>query len=362
MSKLLWLPAREKKYKVSLHQLASFARQFVTMLNGGVPIQRALEFYADGDPSDLGDIINQVCTNVSSGMSLSASFAKFPRVFSPVFLGLVQSGEKTGELTRMLARLASLLEQEDRLLSKIRSAVTYPLFLALVSFTVGCIFMYVIIPALEPLLVGLGVQPPWPTQILIMLGRIIRHPATLIGVPTLLVLIWNLGPTLLERGRQHPVWGERIDWITMNIPILSDLYQRITLARVLYAIATTLDAGLNILTALDLGASVTDNRYFQRALKRSRVALVDGESLEDALMASHIFPTGMVQMLVIGEETASLSLVMGNISSMYADDASYRMETAVQLMEPIMLFFMGAVSAFLVLAAILPLVKMIDSL
>ncbi|MFN8609014.1 MAG: type II secretion system F family protein [Vulcanimicrobiota bacterium] len=354
--------AREKKYKVSLHQLACFARQFVTMLNGGVSIVRALEFYSDGDPSDLGEVISEVCTSVNSGMTLHASFSKYPRVFTPVFLGLVQSGERSGELTKMLSRLATLLEQEDHLLSRIRSAVTYPLFLALVSFTVGCIFMYVIIPAIEPLLLGLGVQPPWPTQVLILLGKIIRHPATLIGVPSLLVLAWVLGPTILEKGRKDPVWGERIDWIPMNLPIVADLYQRITLARVLFAMATTLDAGLNILTALDLGATVTDNRYFQRALKKSRLALMDGETLEEGLLAAGVFPRGMVQMLSIGEETASLGVVMANVSSMYGEEATYRMETAVQLMEPIMLFTMGIVSAFLVLAAILPLVKMIDSL
>ncbi|MBS2036545.1 type II secretion system F family protein [bacterium] len=356
------MPAREKKYKVSLHHLASFARQFVTMLNGGVPILRALEFYSEGDPSDLGEIISQVCNNVNSGMSLHASFSKYPKVFTPVFLGLVKSGEKTGELTKMLSRLATLLEQEDHLMSRIRSAVTYPFFLALVSFTVGCIFMYVIIPAIEPLLTGLGVEPPWPTKVLILLGKIIRHPATLIGVPSLLVLTWFLGPTVLENARKHPVWGERLDWLPMNIPIVSDLYQRITLARILYSMATTLDSGLNILNALDLGASVTDNRYFQRALQKSRMALTDGENLEEALLAAQVFPAAMVQMLTIGEETASLSTVMGNVSNMYAEDATYRMDTAVQLMEPIMLFTMGIVSAFLVLAAILPLVKMIDSL
>lgn len=332
------------------------------MLDAGVPIQRALEFYSEGDPSDLGEVIDQVCTSVSTGMSLSASMLKFPNVFSPVFLGLVQSGEKTGELSKMMGRLANLLEQDDRLMSKLRSAVTYPAFLALVSFTVGCVFMYVIIPALEPLLLGLGVRPPWPTQVLIWLGQIIRHPLTLIGVPGLAILTWFLGPPLLAKGRQHPVWGERIDWVPLHIPIVADLYQRITLARVLFALSTTLESGLTITTALTLAASVTDNRFYQRALSRTRQALSEGEDLESALNHGAIFPAAMVQMLVVGEETASLGTMMSRISVMYADDAAHKMDLAVQLMEPIMLFVMGTVSAFLVLAAILPLVKMIDSL
>jgi len=354
--------AKKKKYKVSLHQLSSFTRQFVTMLDAGVPIQRALEFYSQGDPTSLGEIIDDVCTSVSSGMSLSSSFAKYPKVFSPVFLGLTQSGEKTGELSRMLGRLANLLEQEDRLLSKIKSAITYPFFLALVSFSVGCIFMYVIIPALEPMLTGLGVQPPLPTQILMTIGRVVRNPLFLVGVPASLVLAWLFGPAILDRLRQHPVAGEYLDWIPMHMPILGELYQRITLARVLFTISTTIESGLTLTLAVDLGRAVTDNRFFQRALEKTRKHLNEGESLGESLTASGVFPPGLVQMLSIGEETASLGTVMNSTANMYAEDAAYRMETAVQLMEPLMLFTMGIIAGFLVLAAILPLVKMIDSL
>lgn len=332
------------------------------MIDAGVPIQRALEFYAQGDPTDLGEVIDEVCTSVSSGMSLSGCMSKYPKVFTPVFLGLVQSGEKTGELSKMMSRLANLLEQEDRLMSKMRSAITYPIFLALVAFSVGCIFMYVIIPALEPMLTGLGVQPPLPTQILMTIGRFIRHPATLVGVPFGLLLLIFLGPPLLERMRKHEVWGERLDWIPMNLPIIGELYQRITLARVLFTISTTIESGLTLLTALSLGKAVTSNRFFQRALDVTHKHLSDGESFGEALAASEVFPDVLVQMLAIGEETASLGPVMATTANMYGEDAAHRMETAVQLMEPIMLFTMGIVSAFLVLAAILPLVKMIDSL
>lgn len=332
------------------------------MLDAGVPIQRALEFYSEGDPTDLGEVIDQVCTQVSSGMSLSACMSKFPKVFSPVFLGLVQSGEKTGELSTMMGRLANLLEQEDRLMSKIRSAITYPIFLALVSFTVGCIFMYVIIPALEPMLSGLGVQPPLPTQILMTIGHVIRHPVTLVGVPFSLLLLWILGPPLIERLRQHEVWGERLDWLPMHLPILGELYQRITLARVLFTISTTIESGLTLLMAINLGRAVTTNRFFRRALDITHQRLSDGETFGEALAASGIFPDVLVQMLSVGDETASLGQVMASTANMYGDDAAYRLETAVQLMEPIMLFAMGVVSGFLVLAAILPLVKMIDSL
>lgn len=353
---------KKKKYKVALHQLSLFTRQFVTMLDAGVPIQRALEFYAEGDPSDLGDIIDEVCSEVGTGMSLSACFRKFPNIFSPVFIGLVQAGEKTGELSTMLHSLAELLEQENKLLSRLRSAITYPIFLALVSFGVGCVFMYVIIPALEPMLAGLGVAPPLPTRILMFIGHFIRHPLVLTGAPTLAVLTWLLGPKLLARMRENPKMGERLDWLPLNIPIFGDLYRRITLARVLFTVATTIDSGMTLTTAIDMGRSVTSNVFFQRALAEARQEMAEGEPLAEALGRTGMFPDALVQMIAIGEETASLGQVLGRVSVMYGDDAGNRMEMAVQLLEPFMLFGMGVVSAFLVLAAILPLVNMIDAL
>lgn len=356
------IDVRRKKHKVSLQQLALFARQFVTMLDAGVPIHRALEFYADGDQSDLGEIVDEVSREVATGMSLSACCRKYPKTFSLVFCGLIQAGEKTGELSPMLHSLSELLEQEAKLVNRLRSAITYPIFLGLVSFIVGCIFMYVIIPALEPMLVGLGVEPPLPTKILMFIGRFIRNPVVIIGFPSLLALLWLFGPTLLDRARQNPKMGERLDWLPLHVPLFGDLYQRITLARVLFTIATTIESGLTLTTAIDMGRSVTSNIFFQRALDSARHDLTDGEPLAEALSRSGMFPDAMVQMISIGEETASLGPVMNRVSIMFADDASNRMETAVQLMEPFMLFGMGMVSAFLVLAAILPLVNMIDAL
>jgi len=222
--------------------------------------------------------------------------------------------------------------------------------------------MYVIIPALEPMLSGLGVQPPLPTQILMTIGRVVRNPLTLVGVPTSLMLLWFFGPPILERLRRHPVAGEWLDWLPMHVPIFGELYQRITLARVLFTVSTTIESGLTLTTAVDLGRAVTNNRFFQRALEKTRKHLNEGETLGESLAASGVFPPVLVQMLSIGEETASLGPVMASTANMYAEDASHRMETAVQLMEPLMLFTLGIVSGFLVLAAILPLVKMIDSL
>lgn len=353
---------KKKKYKVDLHQLSCFVRQFVTMLDSGVPIQRALEFYAEGDTTDLGDIIEDISFEIGSGMQLSHSFRKYPSVFSQVFCGLIQAGEKTGELSPMLHSLAELLEQESKLLSRVKSAITYPIFLGLVSFAVGCVFMYVIIPALEPMLAGLGVAPPLPTRILMLMGKVIRNPLVIVGCPLMAALIWFMGPTALERLRQIPPWGERLDWLPLNIPIIGDLYRRITLARVLFTTATTIESGLTLTTAIDMGRSVTSNVFFQRALKGVREDIEDGEALAEALSHSNMFPDSVVQMISIGEETASLGNVMGKIAKFYGDEAGNRMELAVQLMEPIMLFCMGMVSAFLVLAAILPLVNMIDAL
>jgi type IV pilus assembly protein PilC len=352
----------KKKYRVSLHDQAYFARQLVTMFDAGVPIHRALEFYSNGIDNDLGTIVEEVATSVESGVSLSHSFRKYPEVFSPVFVGLIEAGERTGEISPMLQRLATLLEQEANLLTRLRTALTYPVFLAIVSFIVGCIFMYVIIPTLEPMLAGMGVDPPLPTQMLMFLGRFIRHPVTLVGVPSLLLFSWFFGPTVLARLRQQPGWPERLDWIPLHLPVFGKLYRKIVVARILFTMATTIDSGLTVLTSITMGRAVTSNVHFRAGLERARKELQDGETFCTALTRAGIFPEAQVQMIAVGEETASLGEVMRKISEMGGEEAANQVEVSVQLLEPVMLFVLGIVSGFLVLAAILPLVRMIDSL
>lgn len=339
-----------------------FARQLLTMFDSGVAIHQALDFYAAGNPSDLGTISGELVGKISSGSSLSFALSGYPRVFSPVFIGLIQAGERTGDLSVMLAKLAELLEAENRLLTKLRAAITYPIFLMSVSVVVACIFMYGILPALQPMLVGMGVEPPLPTRMLMTLAVVIRHPLVIYGVPLLAGLLWWKGDTMLSQARAHPRVSRILDLLPLRVPVVGDLYQRILLSRVLYAMAMSIEAGLSINQALHLGRSITDNSYFQDALERTAESLREGKTISESLSLAEVFPAGMVQMIAVGEETSSLGTVMGNVAKMYGEDASYKLETSVQLLEPIMMGGMGVVSGFLVIAAILPLVKMIDSM
>ncbi len=355
--------AKKQKFKVSLVELSSFARQFVTMFDSGVPIHQALEFYADGDPNDLGEVIREVGKKVATGTSMSHAMSQFPKIFSPVFIGLVAAGERTGELSTMLHNLTNLLEEEARISNKVKSALTYPFFLMLVSFSVACVFMYVIMPALEPMLQGMGVTPPWPTQVLIFFGQFLRHPLTITGAPTLVFLLWWKGGDLMDLARAHPVMGEKLDWLPIQIPVVGNVYRRITLARVLFTMSTTIEAGISLTSALQMAYSVTSNRFFQRAIDKTRAGIADGETLAESMSkADGMFPDGLVQMISVGEETACLSSVLTKTAEMYSEDCQNRIDTAVQLLEPIMLFGMGMVSGFLVMAAMLPIVKMIESL
>jgi type II secretory pathway component PulF len=354
--------ARRKRLRVSLHQQALFTRQFLTMFDAGVTIPDALEFYSQGDDDDMGYIANDCAQKIRTGMYFSKALSHYPQVFSKVFLGLVQAGENTGELSPMLERISALLERENRLQHKIKSSLSYPFFLLLMCLTVACIFIFFIMPSMEPMLKGLGVAPPWPTRVLMSFGALLRSPYFLIGTPLALLCCYFLLPKVLEKAREHPKLGPLLDALPLVIPVFGEVYVKVSLARVLFTIATTVDCGLTLTSSIDLARQVTGNRRLEQALLDARKHIVDGHTLAESLDMTGVFPDGLIQMVAIGEETASLSAVIRNAAGIYEENATNSLETAVALLEPFMLFGMGLVSGFLVLASILPLVKMLDSL
>lgn len=332
------------------------------MFDAGVGIPDALEFYALGDEDDMGFIANDCAQKVRTGMYLSKALSHYPQVFSKVFLGLVQAGENTGELSPMLERVSALLERENRLQHKIKSALTYPFFLMLMCLTVACIFIFFIMPAMEPMLKGLGVAPPWPTRVLMTFGALLRSPYFLVGAPLLVLLSYFALPKILDKAREHPKLGPLLDALPLVVPIFGDVYVKVSLARVLFTIATTVDCGLTLTSSIDLARQVTGNRRLEQALLAARKHITDGHTLAESLDMTGVFPEGLIQMVAVGEETASLSSVIRNAAAIYEENATGSLENAVSLLEPFMLFGMGLVSGFLVLASILPLVKMLDSL
>ncbi|MBI3926902.1 MAG: type II secretion system F family protein [Armatimonadetes bacterium] len=345
--------------RVSPHQLSIFTHQVVAMLDSGMQLANALHAYGQGDPTSLGAVSLAMSRDLASGRSLVAAMSRYPRVFSPVYLGLVRAGETTGQLPILLRKLSELLERQARFQSHLGTALTYPVFLVAVGIFCGGLFLLFILPALEPLFQSLAVELPLPTRILMLLGRVVRHPVTWIGLPLAIGSLWLLGPGLL---RAHPEWSERLERLPLELPKLGPVIQKLMGARLLFTLAILLEAGITLNRALEVCVGVTGNPTMARKVRGVRVSLQDGDTLVRALEANGLFSRGVRNVIAVGEEVSSLTALMRFCARVYEEDANYSLTSFLALLEPVLLAVLGIGSGFLVLAAVLPIAGIIEAL
>ena len=348
--------------QVSTQELCIFTRQFECMLAAGVPLLRALEYYADSDPTTMGKVIDGVAETVRGGATLSKGMSRYPKVFSPLFVGLVRSGEGTGALQGMLEKMVEVLERQGNLIGKFKAAITYPIVVMIVAFLVFLGFIYVILPALAPMLTSVHVVAPWPTRVLIGLGIVLRTPAIMALVVVLCINVWAFGPKLLQHLRKDEARRIMIDRMPLEIPAFGPLLRRILVSRILFALSTTVDSGLSLTHSLHLAQGITGNAYIADQLQKVHKCIADGSSLAEGLGETTLFLNGVVQMVAVGEETSSLSTSLMYVAKLYDELAEESINSGAALIEPVLMVSMGLVAGFLILATILPLVKMLQSL
>lgn len=348
--------------KVSSLSVCLFTRQFVCMMDAGLPLLRALDFYAEADPSRMGQIVSAVADHVRSGGSLSKGLSLYPNAFSRLYVGLVRSGEGTGELDKMLNKMANVLERQTELQKKMKAALTYPICLISVAFLVFLAFIFCILPALEPMLVSVNVAAPWPTQVLVQLGWILRNPILMGATGILLFSAYFAGPSLWKKFREDKKRCVIVDRIPLEIPGLGVLLRRILLSRVLFALSTTVDSGLSITNSLHLSRQVASNAYIDAELLKVHDGIGDGLSLSTAMEQTTLFFPGAIQMVHVGEETSSLSSSLHFVAQLYEEIAESAIEGFAALVEPLLMAGMGFVAGFLILGTILPIVRMLQAL
>lgn len=355
-------PPKQWKPRPKLRDVAMFARQFSTMYDAGVNIVDALYFYAKGEPGVLSRVARQCGDRVSSGWKLSAALSEFPTAFNPIFVGLVNAGEQSGELGPLMHKLSDLLERQDSFQRRTSSALTYPIFLMGVCAAVSLLFMFFILPALEPMLASVGVQPPWPTRLLLLCADLLRNRIFLVSAVLSLVALVAAWPFWLQYLAANLWLRRRLAATWLSLYVVGRVTRMIILARVLFTLATCLDTGMSVTNSLDLTEKVANNPHAAEQIGKVIKELEQGESLSECFSRAPFFPRGLCQMLKVGEETSSLSVVVRYCASLYEEVADSAVQTAVALFEPLLMAVMGIVAGFLVIATILPIVRMIQNL
>ena len=327
-----------------------FTRQLSDLLEAGLTLMRALNVIQDQTENPrLQEILGDLVSHVRDGKSFSDALALYPKVFPPIYVSMVRSGEVGGILGGVLARLADFSEKEEELQGKVRAAMAYPALICLVGMGTVAVLLIFVVPKLVLLFQDVGQVLPLPTQILIAVSR---------GVAKywwVALLIAALGGFLGRRQRLPQGARLAIDRIKLRLPVWGSLIKKVEIARFARSLATLLSHGVPILQAMQSVYQATGNEMLKGELQKIGDQLRRGTTLSQGMRLSRIFPNLVINMVSVGEEAGSLDLSLIKIADTYERTADRAMKMMTALVEPVMILVMGSVVGFIVVSMLLPI-------
>ena len=344
------------KGKVKGKDLAIFSRQFATMLSSGLPILRCLSILSEQTESRrLGEILVELRDEVEKGDSLSDSLAKHQE-FPPIMVSMVRAGEVGGFLDTTMLQIADSLEADVRLRGKIKSALTYPIAVAVIAVLIVTGMLIFVVPVFAGLFASFGGELPLPTQILVSLSELVKNP--MFFIPFLAVLI---GSTLWYRKNKYSARvREVVDPLKFRIPVFGQLFQKVALARFTRNFSTLMHAGVPILTTLDIVGETAGNIVITRGIRDVKESVRQGTGIAPPLTEHPVFPEMVVQMIAVGEDTGALDAMLRKIADFYDTEVEATTEQLMSLIEPFMIVTLGVVVGGMVIAMYMPLFKIFE--
>ena len=339
---------------ISDKDIAFFTRQLATMLRAGVPLLQSFDIIARGsNNARFSRLMLDIKNKVETGSSLSQAFREHPNHFDPLYCNLVQAGETAGMLDGILDRLATYQEKILAIKSKIKSALFYPISVIVVAIVVVWVIMVFVIPAFKQVFTSFGANLPWLTQVVIDISDFFVKWWWAIFI----VLIGAfVGIKLaIKRSEALRYWIHRM---MLKLPIVGAILEKATIARWTRTLQTMFAAGVPLVESLDAVGGASGNMVYIAATKRIQTDVSTGTSLTNAMGATNLFPSMVLQMTQIGEESGSLDNMLGKIADFYEREVDDAVAALSSLLEPVIIVFLGVVVGGLVVAMYLPIFKL----
>ncbi len=336
--------------RIRRRDITLFTRQLADLLESGLPLMRTLDVLREQmENPRLQEVLADLASQVRDGRSLSDALAIYPRVFSPLYVSMVRSGEVGGMLGGVLARLADFAEKEEELHVKMRSALAYPILILLVGMGTIAVLLIFVVPKLVLLFQEVGQILPLPTRVLIGLSQ------WFVSYWWLVVSIAGLGVFLVRRGGLSQGARLAIDRIKLRLPVCGSLIKKVEIARFARSLATLLSHGVPILQGMQVVVQATGNELLRGELQQIGEQLKGGDSLSQGMRRGRIFPALVTHMVAVGEEAGSLDRSLFKIADTYEREADRAMKLMTSLVEPVMILIMGSLVGFIVIAMLLPI-------
>lgn len=341
--------------RVSVKEIGVFTRQFATMINAGLPMVQCLDILSQQTEKEFfRTSISKLMADVEGGSTLAESMARHPKVFSTLYINMVEAGEAGGILDVILVRLATFLEKLDQLQRKVKGALTYPSVVAFVAIMATCFMLIFIIPTFAKMFTDFGGQLPTPTRIVMGLSDFLRGYwwAIIAGVVGIVIGLQRYYKT--EGGRLV------IDRLLLKIPILGDVIRKGAVARFTRTLGTLISSGVPILSGLEITARTAGNRVVENAVVATRESISQGNTIAEPLRASGVFPPMVTSMIAVGEQTGALDEMLEKIATFYDSEVDTAVDALTAIIEPVMIVVMGTVVGGMLIAMYLPMFKLVS--
>ena len=343
---------------VSLTEKLFFTRNLQVMIAAGFPLPRAMTTLASQTKSKkFKTSLLDIGEEITKGKTFSDSLAKYPNIFSELFLGMVKVGEESGTLEDVLKTLSRQMERENDLKSKITGAMIYPAVIISAMIGIGIMMLIMVVPKLAETFKELDVELPITTKIVIGLATFLTQKwyFVIIILFVLVFLFWQAIKT--KSGKKI------IDTLTLKIPIISPIIRKTNSAYTARTLSSLISAGIPIVMALEITAGSLGNIFYKSALTEAAEKVRKGEKLSEALKPyENIYPSTVIQMIAVGEETGETSSVLAKLAEFFEEEVSNATKNLTSVIEPVLMIIIGAVVGFFAISMIQPMYSMLGAI
>ena len=340
--------------RISDKDIALFTRQLATMMKSGVPLLQAFDIAMKGSGNAaLSRLLNDIRTDVETGLNLSQAFAKHPVHFDKLFCNLVAAGEQAGILDSLLDRIATYKEKILAIKSKIKSALFYPASVVVVAGLVVSVMMLFVIPEFKSVFSSFGADLPAPTMMVIAMSDFFVQSWYLVFgalIGAIVFIAWSY--------KRSTAMQIALDRMLLRFPVIGPIIRKATVARWTRTLSTMFAAGVPLVEALDSVGGAAGNHVYLVATRQIQSDVSTGTSLTLAMQTSDVFPTMVVQMVSIGEESGQLDAMLSKVADFFEQEVDDAVAGLSQLLEPLIMVFLGTVIGGLVVAMYLPIFKL----
>jgi general secretion pathway protein F len=338
--------------RVSAQDLAVTTRQLAVLVKAGVPLVEALTALVDQvDHERLKRVLGEVKQKVNEGASLADALGAHPRIFSTLYVNMIRAGEHSGALEVVLRRLAEFTESQARLRSKIAATMVYPIAMMCVGGLVMGILFTSVVPKITRILAESNAVLPWYTQVTMGFSSFVA------GYWWALLALLGLTVWGFFRWKRTPAGREKWDRFRLRAPIFGPVTRQIAVGRFARTLATLLQSGVPLLTALDIVKNIMGNVRLAQVIDEARDAIREGESIAAPLKRSGEFPPLVHHMVSVGERSGALEEMLANVADTYESQVEAAIAALTSLLEPLMIVAMGAVVAFVVFSVLMPILQ-----